>query len=138
MKQKQIFLVPIMQFAAGLGWIGGTYAQSSWSLWLQISLQLVHYLPVALLFLCGIRFLTDQSSHDNWGRSGLMILTIFVKVATVAWIIIGFTHFMGLTGPHGFNGWFPIGVTNAGSGLLLGLLIARRDQQPIQTHTFHT
>ncbi len=137
MKQKQIFLVPIMQLAAGLGWIGGTYAQSSWSLWLQISLQLVHYLPVALLFLCAVRFLTDQSTYDNWGRSGLILLAIFVKVATVAWIIIGFTHFLGLTGPHGFNDWFPIGVTNAGSGLLLGLLIARRDKYQAQAHPSH-
>jgi hypothetical protein len=128
MNNKRIFLLPIMQLAAGLGWIGGTYAQSSWSLWLQILLQLAHYLPIALLLLCAISFLTIQDTRHSWGRSGLFALSIFVKIATIAWIIVGFTHFAGLTGPHGFNDWFPIGVTNAGSGLLLGLLIAHRDQ----------
>jgi hypothetical protein len=129
MNQKRVFLVPMMQMAAGLGWIGGTYAQSAWPLWSQVLLQLIHYIPVALLFLFGMRFLTDQSENNNWGRSGLIVLTVLVKVTMVAWIIVNLTHFMGLTGPHGFNDWFPIGVTNAGSGLLLGLLITRRDQR---------
>jgi len=129
MNQKRVFLVPLLQLAAGLGWVGGTYAQPSWPLGPQILLQLLHYLPVTLLFLFGVRFLTDQGEGRNWGRSGLMILALFVKAVTLAWIVIGLTHFLGLTGPHTFADWFPIGVTNAGSGLLLGLLITHRDQR---------
>jgi len=129
MNPKQIFLVPMFQLAAGLGWIGGTYAEPAQSLWLQIGLQAIHYVPVLFLLLCGVRFLTAQDTSKDWGRSGLIALSIFVKVATIAWIIVGFTHVLGLAGPHSFNNWFPIGVTNAGSGLLLGLFIARRDHR---------
>lgn len=128
MNQKRIFLIPLLQLAAGLGWIGGTYAQPFWPLGPQILLQLLHYLPVALLFLFGMRFLSDQEGR-NWGRSGLMMLALFIKVATLAWIMIDLTHFQGLTGPHGFADWFPIGVANSGGGMLLGLLITRRDQR---------
>ena len=130
MTQKRVFLVPLMQLAAGLGWVGGTYAQPAWPLWSQVVFQLIHSMPVILLFVFGTRFLTDQSESHPWGRWGLMLLAVFVKAATVVWIIVGYAHFLGLTGPQGFNDWFPIGVTNVGSGLLLGLLITRRDRQP--------
>jgi hypothetical protein len=132
MNQKRVFLVPMFQMAAGLGWIGGTYAEPAQSLWLQIGLQAVHYIPVLFLFLFGVRFLTNQDVYKDWGRSGLILLSIFVKVATIAWIIVSFTHILGLAGPHSFDDWFPIGVTNAGSGLLLGLLLTRQDQRPKQ------
>ena len=65
MNQKRVFLVPLLQLAAGLGWIGGTYAQPTWSLGSQILLQLLHYLPVTLLFLFGVRFLTDQGEGQK-------------------------------------------------------------------------
>jgi hypothetical protein len=128
MNQKRAFLVSLLQLAAGLGWIGGTYAEPSWSPGSQILLQLLHYLPVMVLFLFSARFLTAQGEHQNWGRTGLILFALFVKVTTLAWIAIGVTHFLGLAGPHTFADWFPIGVTNAGSGLLLGLLITHRDQ----------
>jgi hypothetical protein len=128
MNQKRIFLLPLFQMTAGLGWIGGTYAEPAQSLWLQILLQVLHALPVGLLFLFGVRFLTSAQTEGDWGRSGLIGLAILVKLLTITWIIIGFTHIMGLSGPHTFDDWFPIGMTNAGSGLLLGLLITRRDR----------
>jgi len=116
-----------------LGWIGGTYATPSLSLWSQISLQLIHYLPVALLFLLGMHFLTGNYESRDWGRRGLITFCVFIKVVTVIWIVIGFTHFLGLEGPHTFDDWFPIGVTNAGSGMLLGLFVAHRDRSHEQT-----
>jgi hypothetical protein len=134
MQQKRIFLVPILQMAAGLGWIGGTYSEATFSIWTQVLLQIIHFVPVALLFLCAVRFLSWQGAGNDWGRSGLIALTILVKLLTVCWIIIRFTHFWGLTGPSTFDDWFPIGITNAGSGMLLGLLLTRRDrvkQQPV-------
>lgn len=128
MSQKRVFLLPIFQMAAGLGWIGGTYAEPGQSLWLQILLQSMHYVPVALLLLLGTRFLSIQSTQNDWGRCGLIVLTLLVKLVTLLWIIIGFTHLPGLDGPHTFDDWFPIGITNAGSGLLLGLLLTQRDR----------
>jgi hypothetical protein len=138
MNQKRIFLFPIMQFAAGLGWIGGTFAQPAWPILPQILLQLAHYLPLVLLFICAGRFLTTESTKNDWGRNGLILLDIFVKGAMIAWIVIGFTHFAGLSGPNGFNDWFPIGIANAGSGLLLGLLITRRDRPATQIRPAHS
>ncbi|SRR5579875_62568 len=111
---------------AGWGWDNGQFVQPVNTSYGPIA-DALHFLPVALLLLFGLRYFRPLVAYSRGASIGVTVIAIISIIGCAVMLVLGLTNpDPNSVGVHTFEDLMPVLCMNAGTFLWLGSLFMRR------------
>jgi hypothetical protein len=120
----------VILMAAGWGWISGNFVDPFLPFFFGGLIDLVHFVPAAVLVLLSMRFFRASGIEvrEGGGRggahTGITVVAAFSILACAVFVLLGMINpDPNSLGVHTIEDWLPVIVLNAGTFLWLSTLV---------------
>ena len=128
-------IIAILLMLAGWGWIAGNFAAPFDTLWVGTVTAVGHGLPVLLLVVFGVQFLSFHDTRQRantgsrWGGIAITILAIVAIIGSIVLIVLGASNpNPNAVGVKSLDDFIPVIILNSGGLLWLAILLFSRQR----------
>ena len=127
-------IIAILLMMAGWGWIAGNFAAPFDTFWVGTVTAIGHGLPVLLLVVFGVQFLSVHARQrantgSRWGGIAITILAIVAIIGSIVLIVLGASNpNPNAVGVKSLDDFIPVIILNSGGLLWLAILLFSRQR----------